>query len=144
MNTLDNVAIERQSGNVLIRATMTLSVSKYFFEQLFEMSMLDRSITQWAVVIDREWNSPDPRDGYWANLHIKSEARLERVDSDTIAKGVGRLFELTDDEAAMKFLPESLRTKTMTAFVQNRASLLDSYDATDILQLGMFGKIRWF
>lgn len=144
MSMVDSfITKDDEDGKLSITSVMTLKVEHTFFNDIL-LDALRGPIAHWATVSEVEWVSENHHDGHRACVTDKKSGIGHHVTLQTIVVGVGRTFMCTEEEAAMKFLPQSLRTKLFEAFIHSDASRIDSHDATDILQLGMFGKLRYF
>jgi hypothetical protein len=143
-NIVDSFITKTDSdGKLVITTVMSLAVDPKFFNDLL-LEALRGPIRHWATVACLDWVSEDLNKGHRADVHETKTGKMHFVSLETMVVGVGRTFMLTDDEAAMKFLPQSLRTKLFEAFIHADRLRLDSHDATDILQLGLFGQLRYF
>lgn len=143
-NMVDSfITKENEDGSIRITSVMSLTVDQKFFNDIL-LDALRGPLAHWATVSELDWRSDNHNEGHRACVTDKKSGIGHHVTLHTIVVGVGRTFMMTDDEAAMKFLPESLRTKLFEAFIHSDASRIDSHDATDILQLGLFGQLRYF
>jgi hypothetical protein len=143
-NMVDSfITKENADGTIRITSVMSLTVDQKFFNDIL-IDALRGPIAHWATVSGLDWVSDNHNEGHKACVTDKKSGIDHHVTLKTIVVGVGRTFMMTEDEAAMKFLPESLRTKLFEAFIHADANRIDSHDATDILQLGIFGQLRYF
>lgn len=143
-NMVDSfITKEGDDGTIRITTVMSLSVDQKFFNDIL-LEALRGPLAHWATVTELGWRSDNHNDGHMACVTDKKSEIGHHVTLQTIVVGVGRTFMCTDEEAAMKFLPQSLRTKLFEAFIHADASRIDAHDATDILQLGLFGQLRYF